>query len=102
MLHRSFDQLKELGNEIVYIDDKGMEERSGAVIKTDVDYENRIAFVYVKSFYEEENKYTDYFPNGQPFKYRDIIVFDDRPESEHGWHKDPALANYGRYLDKDN
>ena len=79
-----------------------MEERSGAVIKTDVEYENRIAFVYVKSFYEEENKHTDYFPNGQPFKYRDIIVFDDRPESEHGWHKDPALANYGRYLDKDN
>lgn len=86
MIHRDINEIGNLGNEIIYNDPISGEVLTGVVGR--VEYLGpKVAFVYVISPYEERNNKIE-----AGFKYSDIIVFDDRPDTEHGWHKDPIKA----------
>ena len=87
MLRRDISTLKDLGPELIYNDPLNGEPLTGIVGRVEYMNENT-AFVYIISPYDDENDKVE--PDG--FRYRDIMVFDDRPDTEHGWHKDPIKA----------
>ena len=94
MIHRDINTLKDLGPEIVY-PDAMTGERVNAVVGR-VEYVNdKLAFVYTISPYDDENVHVE-----DGFRYRDIIVFDDRPDTEHGWHKNPIEALAKNHLNR--
>ena len=83
MLHRDIATLDPNMKEIMYIDELTGETINGVVMK--IEYINpNAAFVYV----DENTKQED------GFMFKDIIVFDNRPNQENGWYKDTILANY--------
>ena len=92
MLVRDIRTLPMLGNEIIYIDEKTGLKVSGLVMYKEVVNEH-LAFVYVASPYQDENIHEEY-----GFKYKDIIVFDDKGTENSGWYRDTILANYGKYV----
>lgn len=81
MYHYSYNDLQNLGNEIIYPDQYTGDIRSGIVLKVE-HIAPRTAMVYVMSPYDEEN---DKLEEG--FRFKDIMVFDDRPNEENGWYK---------------
>lgn len=94
MIHRNIETIKELGQEMMYNDPMTGEAINAVVGR--VEYvNNKLAFVYTVSPYNDENVHVE---NG--FRYRDIIVFDDRPDTEHGWHKNPIEALSKNHLNR--
>ena len=86
MYHRNIKDLDKLGAEIMYNDQITGESISAIVGKIEK-VDAHTTFVYTVSPYDDENTHID---NG--FRFRDIIVFDDRPDTEHGWHKNAIEA----------
>ena len=86
MLHRDIRTINELSTEVVYNDPLTGEVLIGVVGKVEYLNENT-AFVYLMSPYDEQNNKVE-----GNLRYRDIMVFDDRPENEHGWFKDAIKA----------
>lgn len=88
MIHRNIKDINSLNGEISYIDADTGEVVNGVVGK--IEYLDPVtAFVYVVSPYKEENTKTE--PDG--FAYRDIVVFDNKAEYDHGWYKDFVMAH---------
>lgn len=94
MLVRDINTLPLLDKEIIYIDEKTGNKVSGIVMYKEIVNEH-LAFVYVASPYKDENIHEDY-----GFKYKDIIIFDDKSNESNGWYRDSVLANYGKYIRK--
>lgn len=88
MLHRDIRTLQEVGREIIYID-----ELTGETINGIVAYIEQVdpytAFVYIASPYKDENNKRE-----GNILYKDIMVFDNRPNTIEGWHQDVILGNY--------
>jgi len=94
MLHANIKNLDKLGNEIIYNDPLTGEVISGIIGKIEREAPN-LAFVYIISPYEEENDKVE-----GVFKFKDIMVFDDRPDTEHGWHKNSIIAQSKSYINR--
>lgn len=88
MLHRSISKLSELGSEIMYNDQYTGEPLTGIVGRVEFIGPNA-AMVYIISPYDKEND-----KNEGGLRYKDIMIFDDRPSVEHGWYKN-AIEAYG-------
>lgn len=88
MLHRDIATLDYNMKEIMYIDELTGETINGIVMKIE-QVDKNTAFVYVASPYKDENTKQE-----DNFFFKDIIVFDNRPNEENGWYKDTILANY--------
>lgn len=94
MYHKNIESIVDLGSEVIYVDESTGEKISGVVGR--VEYlDSKTAFVYVVSPYDDENNHEE-----DGFRYRDIIVFDDKPESINGWHKNETLARSKNYLNR--
>ena len=94
MIHRPYDQLQEVGSEVVYLDQLTLDKRTGIVLKIE-HLSPRVAFVYLMSPYKDENTHVDEETGAS---YRDIMIFDDVPnEDPSGAYRDPVLGQYGRY-----
>lgn len=100
MIHRDIKTLPKLGNEVIYIDELTMEELSGVVAKVEyLDKDTALAFIV--SPYKEKNDKEEPGVNGTPgFKYKDIICFDNLPNTIHGWNRDTVIGEYGKYIDE--
>ena len=97
MLHRPYDQLANVGNEVVYLDQLTLEKRTGIVMWIE-ELAPRTAFVYLASPYKDENVHQE---NGIAF--RDIMVFDDIPnEDESGVYRDHVIGQYGKFTGESN
>ena len=87
MLHRDIKTLKDLGPELIYNDQLTGEPVMGIVGRVEQLNPN-IVFVYIVSPYDKENDKIE--PDG--FRYKEIMIFDNRPQTEHGWHKNAIEA----------
>jgi hypothetical protein len=97
MIHRPYDQLTEIGNEVVYLDPLTMDKCTGIVMMVE-QLAPRTAFVYLASPYKDENIHQE---NGIAF--RDIMVFDDVPnEDDCGVYRDHIIGQYGRFTGDSN
>lgn len=96
MIHRDIATLNQLDKEIVYIDEITGDTLTGIVMKIEHIAPN-IAFVYVASPYDAENKHKE-----GNLTYRDIIVFDAFGNESNGIIKDTVLGNYGKAVGIDN
>lgn len=97
MYKRDLSTLPELGAEIIYLDELTGQQISGIVLY--VEYlDEHTTFAYIASPYKDENNKEEILDNGMKLQYRDIIVFDDKPNTMHGWHRDTILGNYGKYV----
>lgn len=97
MIHRPYDQLQYVGNEVVYLDPLTIDKRTGIVMAVE-HLSERVAFVYLASPYKNENIHQE---NGVAF--RDIMVFDDVPnEDESGVYRDHIIGQYGKYTGESN
>ena len=95
MYHMNIESITQLGQEIIYIDESTAQKLSGVVGR--IEYlDSKTAFVYVVSPYNDENNKVE--PDG--FRYRDIIVFDDQPETVEGWHKNDTLARSKNWINR--
>lgn len=98
MYHRPISELSEIyvNQQIVYLDDKDLSQRTGVVMYIEQVHEN-LAFVYIASLKKEENDKQE----GSLF-YRDIFVFDNIVnESEDGIIRDLTRHYSQKYLGKD-
>ena len=95
MIHRDINTLSSLQNELVYIDELTGDTITGIVMKKEMIGPN-VCFIYVASPYQEQNTKQE----GNMF-YKDIVVFDDRPNEENGILKDTVLGNYGKAVGED-
>lgn len=86
MLHRHISTLNQLGGELIYNDQITGEPVTGVVGRIEYIAPN-VAFVYIVSPYQDENRKEE-----DGFRYKDIMVFDDRPDTEFGWHKNTIEA----------
>jgi len=86
MIHRDIKTLSSLGSEIHYIDEL-TGERIAAIVGKIEKIDDFTVFVYAVSPYKDENTKQE----GTLF-FRDIIVFDDKPEIVNGIHKDYIRA----------
>ena len=87
MLHRDIRTIQDLGTEVIYNDQITGEPIMGIVGRVE-QVGPKVVFVYIMSPYNDEND--KYEPDG--FRYKEIMVFDDRPQTEHGWHKSAIEA----------
>ena len=87
MLHRDIKTLKDLGPELIYNDQLTGEPVMGIVGRVE-QVGPAVVFAYIMSPYDNENDKWE--PDG--FRYKEIMVFDDRPQTEHGWHKSAIEA----------
>ena len=94
MYHKNIKDITQLGQEIIYIDESTGQKLSGIVGRIEYLNENT-AFVYVVSPYKDENIHLE-----GGFAYRDIIVFDEEPETQHGWHKNDTLARSKNWINR--
>ena len=86
MIFMDINKLKDLGSEIMYNDSLTGEVVTGIVARVDKEDENT-AFAYIVSPYNDENDKIE-----GNLRYKEIIVFDNRPSTEHGWHRNPIQA----------
>lgn len=101
MYRRDYNELPQItiGSEIIYIDELSGEKNSGIVgFIEDMGEDLQVAFVYIISPYKNENvNICEY--NG--INYKEIIVFDNVPNSMHGWHRDSIYGTFGKYAGKE-
>ena len=95
MYHRDIKEITQLGQEIIYIDESTAQKISGVVGRIEYADKNT-AFVYVVSPYKDENIHTEQ----DGFAYKDIIVFDNQPETVNGWHKNDTLARSKNWINR--
>ena len=94
MLHRDIKTITSLGTEIIYLDESTGEQVSGVVGR--VEYvDNNTAFVYIVSPYKDENVHME-----DGFAYKEIMVFDNQPETVNGWHKNDTRARAKNYINR--
>lgn len=96
MIRRDINTLGKVGSEIIYIDELTEQKVTGAVSAIEVISHN-LAFVYVTSPYKDENTKTE-MVGDKLITYKDIIVFDDKPNTMNKWHRDSILGQYGKYI----
>lgn len=92
MYLRPYESLQYLGNEIVYLDEITGEKRSGLVVGRETISEHTI-MVFVASPYDDENIHQE-----GSIRYKDIFMFDEFPNDNHGWGRDPIRKEYGKYI----
>lgn len=96
MYHRHISELSKLTKEIIYLDEITFEERVGIVLKIEQLHPN-LAFVYVASTRKEDNDKIE-----GNLQYRDIIVFDDKPNEIEWIYKDPVIGEFNNFIEKEN
>lgn len=97
MYLRDYSELSSLGKEIVYIDEMSGEKVSGLIGYVEDIPEQKVAFVYVVSHYKEDNVH-EFTEGPVKFFYKDIMVFDDKPNKlVGGWCRDPIQGQYGKF-----
>lgn len=94
MYHKDIRTITQLGQEIIYVDENTAQKVSGVVGR--IEYlDSNTAMVYVVSPYQDENIHVE-----DGFAYRDIIIFDNQPETVEGWHKNDTLARSRNHLNR--
>lgn len=94
MYRRNIAELNNLGKEIIYIDQLTQEKRSGIVMYVE-EVDPNTYFAYIASPYKDENIHEDF-----GFKYRDIVVFDNIPNTIEGWDRDLMQGELSRIKNK--
>ena len=96
MYHRHISELPNLTREIMYLDEMTFEQRVGIVLKVEQIHPG-LAFVYVASTRREENDKIE-----GTLQYRDIFVFDDKPNDIEWIHKDPVIGELDNMLEQES